>query len=284
MNLFSHPHGVGLQNVEAINAELVTHLSTCFITHDESLFLRDNLRMNEQAEIFFERLDQRRTELGLSDRALSLAAGASQDLIRTARNKNHIPNATNLANLARAMGVSVDWLLGGNSETTPIRSDVSLGEERLNYRANVAGNDLPVLGTGHCATISFGSNGDAVEIEQTQFEPATVIRYVTRPLALMGMKEAYAVYFQGESMLPRFKPGGLGIVNPARPPGIGDDVLVQMFNESGEIDTILVKTLRRSAPDFIELEQYNPPAIFRVPRDRVARIHRILDTADLWGG
>lgn len=241
--------------------------------------------MADQTDSFFQRLDERmRSFKGMSDRSLSLQAQGSADLIRSARRNRHIPNARNLASIAKVLGVSVDWLLGGEGETPPIKSDVALGEQRLNYRANIAGNDLPVLGTGHCATITFGKNGDAVEIEQTHFEPATIIRYVTRPLALLGIKDAYAIYFQGESMLPRFRPGGLGIVNPSRPPGIGDDVLVQLINDEDEIDTILVKTLRRTAATFVELEQYNPPAVFKVPRERVARIHRILDTAELWGG
>lgn len=241
--------------------------------------------MTNEAEIFFERLDLRMREVGsYSDRSLSLASGAGPDLIRNARSQKRLPKGNNLAAIARQLGVSVDWLLGGNGETSPIRSDAMLDDGRINYKANAAGSDLPVMGTGHCGTIIFGSNGDAVEIEQTLFEPSNVIRYVTRPLALLGVKEAYAIYFIGESMLPRFRPGGLGIVNPQRPPAIGDDVVVQLTDTEGEIDTILVKTLRRNAPDFIELEQYNPPATFKVPRERVARIHRILDTAELWGG
>lgn len=241
--------------------------------------------MTNDADIFFQRLDQRMREIGgYSDRSLSLAVGAGPDLIRNARSQKRLPKGDNLAALARELGVSVDWLLGGDGETAPIRTEAMLSGSRLNYRANVGSSDLPVVGTGHCGTIVFGSNGDSVEIEQTLFEPSNVIRYVTRPLALVGVKEAYAIYFVGESMLPRFRPGGLGIVNPQRPPGIGDDVVVQLTDLEGEIDTILVKTLKRSAPSFIELEQYNPPATFKVPRERVARMHRILDMADLWGG
>jgi phage repressor protein C with HTH and peptisase S24 domain len=231
--------------------------------------------MAETIDIFLERLDSRMAEIGgLSDRALSLRVTETGDLIRKVRQRRRLPNSENMRKLAAELGVTVDWLVGGEGEPAPLRD----------YRANVAGTDLPVMGTGHCGTIRFGSNGDAVEIEQTQFEPANVIRFVRRPLALLGVKDAYAIYFVGESMMPRFRPGGLGIVNPQRPPGIGDDVLVQLFNSEGEIDTILVKTLRRTAADFIELEQYNPPAVFKVPRQRVARIHRILDTAELWGG
>lgn len=247
--------------------------------------MRVENRMADQADIFFERLDKRREELKLSDRALSLAAGASQDLIRTARNKNHIPNASNLSNLARALGVTTDWLLGRDDKTQAMPSDASFSDRKLDFVPTKPQSDLPVLGTGHCGVVEFGSNGDAVRIEQTQFEPTTVIRYVTRPLALMGVPSAYAIYFVGESMYPRFQAGEMGIVDPRRPPSRGDDVLVQLRDEdTDEITCILVKRLIRQTADFVELEQFNPAVIFKVPTSRVARIHRIVPPGEMLGG
>lgn len=249
-------------------------------------FLRDNLRMSEQVDIFFERLDERRRALGLSDRALSLKAGASQDLVRTARGKWHVPNSTNLAGLARAMGVTTDWLLGSDAGfAAEIPSEARISEESLRQNVRRGRSSLRVLGTGHCGTVTFNTDSGEVEIEQTLFEPASVIRYVTRPLALMGVEDAYAIYFVGESMFPRFQAGDMGIVDPRRPPAPGDDVLVQLCaNGSDEITSVLVKRLIRRSPSFIELQQYNPAAIFRVPAERVARIHRIVTLAELLGG
>jgi phage repressor protein C with HTH and peptisase S24 domain len=241
--------------------------------------------MSEPSKIFFERLDKRRTEMGFSDRGLSLAAGASQDLIRSARNKKHIPNSRNLAKLAYALGVTTDWLLGRDGESVALPSDARLYEESVAYTPAKSLPDIPVLGTGHCGVIEFGDKDAPVRVEQTLFEPATVIRYVARPVALMGVQTAYAIYYVGESMLPRFQAGEMGIVDPRRPPARGDDVVVQLrADDSDEINCILVKRLLRQGPDYVELEQYNPAMIFRVPLHRVARIHRIVPAAEMLGG
>lgn len=269
-----------------LNAVLFPHLSTANVPRDENSFRRDNNRMSDQSVIFFQRLDERmRAVGGLSDRALSLKAEGSADLIRSARRNGHIPNARNLSAIARTLGVTTDWLLGRDSASESLPSDAGFSDTRLDFIPQRPQRDLPVLGTGHCGIIEFGSNGDAVRIEQTQFEPTTVIRYVTRPLALMGVPSAYAIYFVGESMYPRFQPGEMGIVDPRRPPARGDDVLVQLRSEdSDEITSILVKRLVRQSPDFVELEQYNPAIVFKVPVNRVARIHRIVPPAELLGG
>jgi transcriptional regulator with XRE-family HTH domain len=64
------------------------------------------------------RIDQRQAELGLTDRALSVKATGSTDLIRNWRRtaadgKTASANHASLEKVAKALDVSLDWLLDG---------------------------------------------------------------------------------------------------------------------------------------------------------------------------
>lgn len=238
----------------------------------------------EKHEIFFERLDQKIAALGKSDRAVSIEANGKPDLIRDARRKKSIPKSDNLAEIARVLGVTTDWLLGAGE--IEVASEARLSDNRLAIKSQPPRDDLPVLGTAHGGVVIIPADtGHDTEVEQTLFEPTHVIRYITRPRALADAPDAYAIYVEGESMFPRFAPGEMAVVDPRIPPKIGDDVIVQLSeNGHDEISAILVKRLVRRSASFVELQQFNPAAIFRVDTFRVKRIHRICPAGDLLGG
>lgn len=121
-----------------------------------------------------------------------------------------------------------------------------------------------------------------VAIERCSFDPDYHVRMIARPPALRGQRDLYAIYFHGDSMAPRFEPGEIGIVDPARPPAPGDYVVVQLTNGSSEdVVSVLVKRLVRQTARELLLEQFNPPITFAVPRVKVKRLHRILRETDL---
>lgn len=237
---------------------------------------------------FFERVDRRRLEKGFdSDRALSIAVNGKPDLIRDAKRNQRLPKGDNLAALAEALDTTVDWLMHGSQ--VEVASEVAFADAGLKWHGFPHGRrneNLPVLGTAHGGTLIYlDTDGGEADVEQTLFEPTQVVRYVIRPPALNGVKEAYAVYIQGESMDPRYRPGDMAVVDPRKPPQIGDDVIVQLSNDGDDdISCILIKTLARRSATFVELVQYNPPLRFRVDIRRVRRLHRIMTQSDLLGG
>jgi SOS-response transcriptional repressor LexA len=243
--------------------------------------------MVEVAE-FFERVDQLRDAKGIeSDRALSIAVNGKPDLIRDAKRKQRLPKGDNLASLAEALGTTVDWLMHGSP--SEVASEVAFADASLRWQGFPGGRrneTLPVLGTAHGGTVIHPDvDGAEADVEQTLFEPTQVVRYIIRPPALTGVQEAYAVYVQGDSMDPRYRPGDMAVVDPRKPPQIGDDVIVQMSsNGDDEISCILIKTLARRSATFVELIQYNPPLRFRVDVRRVRRLHRIMTQSDMLGG
>lgn len=140
------------------------------------------------------------------------------------------------------------------------------------------GKPVPLLGT------AFGSEWpDDIEVETTELRLAEVLDNVARPPSLAGHDEAYALTIIGDSMAPRFEPGEIVFVSPKLPVSIGDDVIVQLrapggeqtIDESDRITDVLIKRLVRRSGSFVELRQFNPDKTFRVPIERVRRIHRV---------
>ena len=146
--------------------------------------------------------------------------------------------------------------------------------------------DVPIYGTALAADLAFDDNGDGSPVEQTLFEMGEVITYARRPPGIAADMKVYALYVSGSSMDPRYRPGDPLFVDPRKPPSIGDDVVVQLIgtqDDEPQIVAGLIKTLVRRTGSHIELEQYNPQTRFRVPMDRVAHIHRVIPTNELFG-
>lgn len=193
--------------------------------------------------------------------------------------------------MAEELATSSDWLLGNlpEADVAPLtaRSEAVLAEGIRPFRAGGPFQDLPVYGTALGHSLHFDGNG-ALEVEQTILEPTETIRHVQRPPALVGVKTAYCLYIQGDSMAPRHEPGDLVVVDPRKAPSPGDDVIVQLRGENGgegaEVVCALIKRLVRRSASYVELEQFNPAHRFRIETEKVAAIHRLVRMVDLLGG
>ena len=241
------------------------------------------------AKILPERVQERIEATRKTKRAVSLAIGAHAGYVRDLLDPErfNVPSAARLLALARELDTTSDYLTGEAASPEQPRSEVGLSDGRIEWRP--AASDLPpipLVGTGDCATIQFEDNsGEMLDVERCSFDADHTIRMIARPPALRGARDLYAIYFHGESMQPRYFPGEVGIVDPTRPAGPGDFVLVQLTDGTEDhVTSVLVKRLVRQSPRELVLEQFNPPATFTVPKARVARVHRILQQTDLLFG
>ncbi|MGX7896866.1 S24 family peptidase [Tsuneonella sp. HG222] len=235
-------------------------------------------------EIMRERLQALLDRRGLSPRALSLAIDANHSYVSQLLNgRGGSPSAARLARLAAELGTTTEYLTGATDSPDQVRSEVSLGDARLDWRGSSPDlPGIPLVGTGDCADIELSAEGgEMVAIERSTFDPDYHVRLIARPPALAGARDIYAIYFHGESMEPRFEAGEIGIVDPGRPVRSGDYVVVQLRENGGkEVTSVLVKRLLRTTGDVYHLEQFNPRLAFTVPKSRVARIHRIMRQTD----
>lgn len=145
--------------------------------------------------------------------------------------------------------------------------------------------DIPIYGTALGGEIEFDqTNGDGVlSVEHTELDQSEVVGYLRRPPSLEGRQGLYGIYVQGSSMHPRFADGEAALVDPKRPPMIGDDVVVQLAcPEDERVTHVLIKRLVRRSASFVELEQFSPALTFRVETARIQCIHRIVPVGELF--
>jgi len=133
--------------------------------------------------------------------------------------------------------------------------------------------DVPVYGT------AAGSLGQG----SFQMASGEIIDRVRRTPGIANAKDVYALYIEGESMSPRYDPGELVYVSEKRPVRVGDYVIVQVQNGEHEGIQAYIKKLIRRKPDWLVLEQLNPPATIEIETKSVKAVHRILTMNELAG-
>lgn len=135
--------------------------------------------------------------------------------------------------------------------------------------------DVPVLGT------AMGANGEgAFELNQT----GGVVDMVLRGPGIANSRKVFAIYVEGDSMLPRHRPGELRYCDPGRPPRSGDDVVVVLAaKDPGRAPQAFLKELVRRGATEIVLRQFNPDRELRFPLDQVQQVIRVLTMNEVMG-
>jgi len=215
----------------------------------------------------------------LSKNAWATLAGVNRNVFQDIKARNNATELT-IQKLLAAAGVSRAEFARAMGEDEPQPAASGTVASPVSAFRHDRPRDVPVLGTPACHDLTFGN--DRIETIDIDFDD--VIDYVRRPPGLDGRSDVYAIYFTGYSMIPRFEPDEVGYVDPRRPPSIGDYVVVQLRgNGEDRIAAALVKRLVRRTAAYVELEQFNPPATFRLPTERIARMHRIMPLIELVG-
>lgn len=241
---------------------------------------------------------------GLTPRQISLKATGNPDSIRNILARRSMPSADRLAAIARELHVTSAYLLGETdfrndvheklasehakklAETSPAQSP-NIIDTPLPRRNDMVA-DIPVYGTALGAELSVKTlTSGELEIEQTDLNSGEVIDYFRRPPGISNMRKIYGLYTAGTSMEPVFDSGSPLIVDPTRPPQIRDYVVVYLRDRQNDADgvaaSVLIKRLARRSASFVELEQFNPPAIFRLAQESIASIHRVMTLSEIIG-
>jgi phage repressor protein C with HTH and peptisase S24 domain len=226
------------------------------------------------------RIQARLDALGLSEREASIAATGSDGtirMIRTGRTTN--PRIDTLEKIARVLRVRTPWLQSGegpmdfdsdNAERRP--SEVrDAGIELRNV--GMLPKDVPVLGTVAGSELGKGA---------FQFT-AEVIDYVRRPFGLLGAKDVYALYVEGESMVPKYEPGDLVFVHPHRRPRGGDYIVIQEPDTDNGGPRGYIKRLVSLTPQWIKTQQFNPATNIDFKNRSGTIIHKVMTEGELYG-
>ena len=162
----------------------------------------------------------------------------------------------------------------------------SVADTPRGFRSLERPRDVPVLGTAICADLRFDAeSGEMVDIEALEIDLDEIVDWLARPLALEKRADVYGIYYTGMSMIPRFEPGEPGYVDPRRMPKVGEYAVIQLAGADGNgehrVIAAIAKRVVKISASFVDLEQFNPPQRFRVPREKIAAIHRIIPWAEL---
>ena len=214
---------------------------------------------------------------GISASELARRAGLTPSTLTRPLNQpvKHRLSAPTLDKLKETVPDFPDWnasALRPNARLAPPMEGAS--EARMK-------RDVPIYGTA----LGADEVVDGEAIEQTELNRAEVIGYRRRPILLDGRADIYALYVQGGSMAPRHRDGAILFVEERRRPSVGDDAVVYLRvpdeHDGERPSSVLVKTVVRKSASYVELEQYNPPLVFRIPMERVARMDRVITLDEL---
>lgn len=213
---------------------------------------------------------------GLPETRWAVEAGLNKAFFTNMKGGAGSIRSDNLEKLLSHIGKSIADLQGAPFRPATNAEPVNFeGQSLERVRA-----DCPVFGTALGAERVI--EGEA--IEQTMLNSGDVIEYRKRPPITNGVERVYGLYVQGSSMYPAHRDGAFLFAQHDVPLRVGDDVVVYLrpSDDSDDGSTarcVLVKRLVKRTAQYVELEQYTPAKVFRIPMLDVLRIDRVL-TAD----
>nr|WP_298644148.1 XRE family transcriptional regulator [uncultured Tistrella sp.] len=168
--------------------------------------------------------------------------------------------------IARVIGVREEALLSDGPVVDAFLAGAPSGG--VSARSATGATLLPVFGRGgrSCEGM-LRLDGDAVQ-------------YIDRPRSLDRAPAAYAVFVHDTSMEPRYSPGQVVLVNPARPVTPGCYVVARFPGADG-VTLGAVRRLVAQAEGVVLTETLNPLVRYRDAEDMVAALHRVVGALDV---
>ncbi len=232
-------------------------------------------------ETLSEIIRNKRRTLGMSQEKLGARVGQSQKTISDWE-KGKVTQIRNWETVADVLGIDRDAFLALMTEAvamdpttqrvTPAvrevlkaRSPSQNDSIKVGESPNIGARDVPVWGR------AVGGDDGVYEFN------GETLGWEMRPPILAGVKEAYAVYVDGESMFPRYKPGETVWINPNLPAARGADVIVQLHpDDPDDPPRGFIKEFLGWTPNLLRLHQWNPEGEVTFPRAMVKSVHTIV--------
>lgn len=226
-----------------------------------------------------ERILASRINAQLTQEELAKAVGKTRAAVAQWESGLVHPRPNTMEAIAKALNVSLDWLLTGIKA-----DDNQLSPQETNYPNEINSPivhlpsrqsmplDVPVMGTAAC-----NAETGAFKLD------SSVIDYVRRPPGLITTKDVYALYVEGDSMEPKFISGDLIFIHPRKPVRIGDPVVVQIVKGESEPFEAMIAVLVKRTGQQILLQKYNPKQIISFDNKVIVSVHKILAMNELFG-
>lgn len=224
-----------------------------------------------------QRIKDARKSAGLTQAALGKKVAQGQTTVQGWESGRNEPDLNKLDDIAKATGVSADWLKTGkghlelkstsvdnNSKDVATPNQGGLEFVRDGHLRFIGPRDLPILGYVKAGELGFF-------IVNGERQGVTV-----RPEALRDVMGAYAVRVHDESMMRALRPGYLLFVDPTRPTKPGDLVIIQMRDGQS-----FIKELVRRTEKATMCLQYNPEKEIKYDPQKVKSVHLVVQISTI---
>ncbi|MCP1200085.1 S24 family peptidase [Notoacmeibacter sp. MSK16QG-6] len=149
---------------------------------------------------------------------------------------------------------------------------------RQNYRrASQTTDERRVMGDRHLPVYGLAA-GSTIGQHVMSDDP---VEYVSSPMALDTVKDAYALIVTGSSMSPAYEPGDYIFLHPYRTPRPGDYIAIQEMTDAGIV--VSIKRFLKLDDEWLLTQQFNPQSEVKFRRDRILACHRVLRSNELFG-
>lgn len=174
------------------------------------------------SESLGDRVKKSRKHAGLTQVQLAKKVDTSQGAISDIENGRN-KESSSLYDIAKATGVSADWLINNHGEMLDKSETPSIEELRAQIAKMQSQSEGGLLSTpADTTTASMANVSDKVPIlswvaagSWSNVEPVTMADSIGRaPKPDKLSKNGFALIVQGESMLPKFDPGDIIYVEP----------------------------------------------------------------------
>lgn len=243
-------------------------------------------------------------QLDLTERQASIQATGRPDALRYIRTRRAMPSPPRLRDLAIILKATPSYLLGETHTNHWVEMDAEGPEAKAVIdaaRKSAVGRDerykalqsKPVMLPRDVPVYTADSfiyqepkaeDDDCLGVEGSEIDFDAPSGHFRRLPDLFNMDSVYGIYTSGTDLEPAIESGSPIIVNPRRPARARDFVVVYLKSSAGIYDRGYVRTLIKRLTDrnseYVELQQFNPTRLFRIPMSEVHAIHRICLLAD----
>lgn len=239
------------------------------------------------------RIQARLSVMGLTERAASMRATGQPDALRYIRTRKHMPSASRLAAIAKALETSPAFLLGEtNDSSLAVADGMSLAELRMKHdlphetnNALLLDDRIEIYGAGDPFEFFDSHASGTVRLKGFHLDRTSEINIVDYPLYLKGLPGLYGFYQVGE----RGGRGDILIADPVKAPSIGDRVLgyldernmPELVDIPGAGEKVVLTTILRKAGEgyWISGVSDASPALI----GHFSKLHRIVPLAEIIG-
>lgn len=205
-----------------------------------------------------DQIRERRERLGWSQTKLARLANTHQQTISRMEASRDV--------LSRDLDKVLDALSAGEAESgvkavVPPLTSVTSPSSPITYTAKDTGR-FPVFGA-----VEAGEGIVIVSSDPVEYRPM--------PPHLEAVREAYGVFIENESMIPRYEPGEVAEVAPHRPVRRNVDVVLQGRGADGERRAIIKRLLGWTDTEW-HIRQYNPPRDYVVSKAEWPECHIVI--------